>query len=1051
MKAIFLFDIRGYTKRFTAYLGMACFLGMGIFAGNRFNLSAGEGINFNGAYTIGFMLGMLSLSTILIATVFGQKLLFMEWDTRFDLILFSTPVGKGKFASGHFLSLLILTVFSFLLVTIGFAIGQQIRAGFSIHLLYYLYPFILFGCINSLFVCSFLSCIAWRTRSKLMMALGGMLLYVLYMVTLLFSNSPLMAQASPQSLATQQVSAMVDPFGLSAYFYDSRGLSVSQRNTVLLLPSGYFLVNRLIITAVSFVCLWLGYTGLSGTGRKAGSRSSAAAEKSFPLRQEPDFTIATRYNLRTKWQSIWSFVKINIGHTYKNIPFIASVVILLFYTGMEMYAAIEKGIRLPQQYASSGLMAVTISESFYFMGMLLMVYFAHDLFWKSSNVKFSAIENTTAHVSFRQWGHWFSCVLLLLCYTVLMIMLGLSFQWAYHYPVIDWKAYGGVVIFNTGPLILLTGMLLFINQLAPRNYIALSICILTTLAIASPLSKKIISLPLFRFLSGFNGVYSDFNGYGAYLPSFVERLIFGASVVGMLWLIYSVIKNRRLKVASLIGMLALGGGGVFSGIAFMYGYAGKDRELKPEAAARYEKLYRKYQDIPQPVVTAVTSRISLYPGKRSYTIAGSYIIKNLTTAVIHNILINFDERLHMLHAAYVSKGEEIPINQAVTALLLNHGLQPNDSAAIHFEISYSWAPVNGHQPFNAIIENGSFMRISRYYPQIGYQPQKEITDSLQRKKWGLGEATKVTTLTAPKSSTLDFIYSDMLISTDSGQTAIGTGELIAQWQQGNRSYFHYKTNEPVPFRFAVASAVYSMRRIVYKGIEISVYYHPKHDENVAHLISCAKNTLDYCQENFGAYPFRSLAFSEVSSFTSGFAATAYPANIFMTENMLFHANIKADRQQDVINELAGHELSHLWWGNNQIAPDDREGAAMLTETLAMYTEMMLYKKIYGRQKMLERVQVHQQIYDMEKGLSENRPLYKVQENDTHISYSKGALVMVKLSELIGENKVNEALRNFLLKNKYPRPRPVSIDLITELLKVSEEKYHHEIKKMFMEI
>jgi len=1051
MKAIFLFDIKGYTKRFTAYLGIVCFLGAGIFAGSQFKLSAGEGINFNGSYTIGFMLGMLSLSTILIATVFAQKLLFMEWDTRFDLILFTTPAGKGNFASGHFLSLLTLTVSGFLLGTIGFAIGQQMRAGFSIHFLYYLYPFLLFGCINSLFVCCFLSCIAWRTKSKLMMAIGGLLLYVLYMVTLLFSNSPLMAQASPQSLATQQVSALIDPFGLSAYFYDSRALSVSQRNTVLLLPWGYFLMNRLIVLAVSFICVWLGYTGLSGTGRRTGSRPSTAAEKSFPPHQAPVLTTATRYNFRTKWQSIWSFVKIDIGYTYKNIPFIASVVILLFYTGMEMYAVIEKGIRLPQQYASSGLMAATISESFYFMGMLLMVYFAHDLFWKSSNVKFSAIENTTPHISFRQWGHWFSCVLLLLCYTVLLIALGLSFQLAYHYPTIDWKAYGGVVIFNTCPLILLTGMLLFINQLVPRNYIALSVCILVTLAMASPLSKKIIAFPLFRFFSGFNGVYSDFNGYGAYLPSFVERLAFGACVVGMLWLIYGVIKNGRLSVVRLSGMLALVAVSFFSGKAFMHGYVSKDGRLKPEAAARYEKLYRKYQDIPQPVVTAVTSNISLYPGKRTYTIVGSYIIKNFTTATIHNLLINFDEHLHMLHAAYISKGEEIQINQAVTPLRLNHGLQPNDSAVIHFELSYSWAPVNGHQSFNAIMENGSFLRISRYYPQIGYLPQKEVTDSLQRKEWGLGAVTKVTTLTAPKSSTPDFIYSDMLISTDSGQTAIGTGELIKQWRQGNRNYFHYKTNEPIPFRFAVASATYSVSRTTYKGIEISVYYHPKHDENVAHLISCAKNTLDYCQENFGAYPFRSLTFSEVSSFTSGFAATAYPANIFMTENMLFHANIKADQQQDVVNELAGHELSHLWWGNNQVDPDDREGAAMLTETLAMYTEMMLYKKMHGRQKMLERVQVHQQIYDMEKGLSENRPLYKVQDGDTHISYSKGAVVMVKLSELIGESKVNEALRNFLLRNKYPHPRPVSTDLIDEILKVSEDKYHGEIKKMFMEI
>jgi hypothetical protein len=54
-------------------------------------------------------------------------------------------------------------------------------------------------------------------------------------------------------------------------------------------------------------------------------------------------------------------------------------------------------------------------------------------------------------------------------------------------------------------------------------------------------------------------------------------------------------------------------------------------------------------------------------------------------------------------------------------------------------------------------------------------------------------------------------------------------------------------------------------------------------------------------------------------------------------------------------------------GNSQIDPDDREGAVMLTETLAMYTEMMIYKKDARKKKMMERIKVHQQIFDNEKG------------------------------------------------------------------------------------
>jgi aminopeptidase N len=167
--------------------------------------------------------------------------------------------------------------------------------------------------------------------------------------------------------------------------------------------------------------------------------------------------------------------------------------------------------------------------------------------------------------------------------------------------------------------------------------------------------------------------------------------------------------------------------------------------------------------------------------------------------------------------------------------------------------------------------------------------------------------------------------------------------------------------------------------------------------------------------------------------------------------MIFHANIQADKKQDVINELAGHELSHLWWGNSQINPDNREGAVMLTETLAMYTEMMLYKKMQGREKMMERIKMHQQIYDNEKGLSENVPIYKATGDVPHISYSKGAAAMVELSNLIGEDNVNTALKSFLNNNQYPK-KPSSLDLINEFYKVTKDpSIRKQIDKLFKTI
>jgi hypothetical protein len=117
----------------------------------------------------------------------------------------------------------------------------------------------------------------------------------------------------------------------------------------------------------------------------------------------------------------------------------------------------------------------------------------------------------------------------------------------------------------------------------------------------------------------------------------------------------------------------------------------------------------------------------------------------------------------------------------------------------------------------------------------------------------------------------------------------------------------------------------------------------------------------------------------------------------------------------------------------------------------MYTEMMLYKKMHGHEKMRERLEIHQQIYDNEKGLYDNQPLYKVRPGYTHIAYSKGAIAMVKLSELIGEQQVNQALKNFLENNDYPK-KPTSLDLLEEFYNVApDESTKSKIDELFKTI
>lgn len=1057
MNALLLFEVGRSSSRWPIYLITSVLILAGVFCGNQFNLTVGEGIYLNSPYTIGYMTGILSLIIIFLAIIYAGQILFRDWDSRFDVLIFSYPISKRVYLQGRFLAFFLQTFLSFIFLITGFVIGQNFRAGSemqpSFNFFHYLYPLLVFGGTNSFLICSFLFFVSFSTKRKLTVVIGGLFLYVVYMIILIFSNSPFMSGSLPQSQEAQQLSALTDPFGISAYFFEAKNLSVSQKNEVPVPFSGYFLINRMIFSVAALLFLFFSYRFFSfssiAVNKNRNRIRSNTAPSAMPYKNiSEDFTATTSlFDFKAEIESVLSFAKIDLIYLFKSIIIVAASILLLFFIGMEMYAEIEKGIRLPQNYASSGLMSVAILENFYFFGILIMVYFINDLYWRSHSSGFSLIEKSNYFFTSKLTGHFLSASILLFFLSFLLIMEGVAFQLVYGYFHIDWNAYAGVILFNTFPLIIFAAFILLVNDNIKNRFAALGVSVLIAYTLTTPVSKKIIAYPLLRIFSDYRGTYSDFNGYGIYVQSFAERLLFGAGLLSFLWLVNEWTKTKKQNSKKIIIPFILLVAGSFAGHLFMKDYIAENEDDKILQSVRYEQKFKKYEQLPQPIVTDVVTQIHLYPSENSYTVNGTYQLINQTEKPVQKILINFHHDLKIESAVFRTASESKKIDQHISEIYLKHPLKPGEKANLDFKISYHWFAVNGHDPFNAIIANGSFMRISRYFPAFGYQNNNEIDDKKKRAEFKLRKQPELKRSDAPEVFRKDFINLDMTVSTEKEQSAVGTGDLIDSYSKNNRNYFRYKAGN-IPFRFAISSAKYQVKSIVYKGITINVLYHEKHSENVEHLIENVKRTLDYCTRNFDKYPYKTVNFAEVSSFTQGFAATAYPSAVFMTEDLLFHANIHADKQQDVINELAGHELSHLWWGNSNIDPDDREGAVMLTETLAMYTEMMLYKKMHGRKKMMDKIQMHQQIYDREKGLSQNQPLCKVKAENTHISYSKGAVAMVRLSDIVGEEKVNKALRNFLLNNQYPK-KPSSSDLLREFYAISpDESVRKKIKVLF---
>ncbi|MFC6861280.1 M1 family aminopeptidase [Zunongwangia atlantica] len=1054
MKTILLNDIYYALKHIATQFALVAYLVIGFFTGFKFHLNVGDGIAANAAYSVGFMTGLLSLIIILIATLLAFSGLFKERDANFDLIVFTTPIKKRDFAIARFLSFFLLTTFSFFILMLGYIIGLYVQTDSEMlsefHLWHYVYPFLIFGVINSLLVCSVLFFFAKKFQNKLLVAIAGLMLYITYMIVLMFSNAPFMAQSLPQSLLAQKISAITDIFGLSPYFYNAKDFNVFQRNHNTVALSNFLLINRVGVVLLSLIGVKLAidsFSFLPNFKQKSYKKEHKQTSKKRKQLEVPFTKVDTFFTSKTKQGALSSFIKIDLIYLFKSIPLISVATLLLFYVGVEMYGDIDMGIRLPQQYASSGLLAKTINETFYFIGALVVVYFTNDVFWRANASGFSIIQNTTYYAKERLVGHGISMILLIIFLTSLMLLEAIIYQLNFQYIHIDWQAYFGVFVFNTLPLILFALLLLFINNISKSKSVALGISILFFLLFVTPISKNIITTPLFRFLSGYKGAYSNFIGYGAYLMPFIYRLIFGFALVGLVFTLYFLIKTKAKKYRFLIITSSCVCIGIVSGYLFLDGYVPKDKEVEILERVAYEKDYRTYQNHPQPTIKKVSTEVDLFPEEHAYQIKGTYWLVNQYNQAIDSILISVPKNFGIQSLLFSYNSDTIKLDSSISEIYLKQALQAQDSAKLTFHLNYKWYAVNGHSPFNAIVKDGSFMRISRYFPQFGYDSNKEVLDKTIRKQHALGEATVMKPFDAMKSNVDDFIELNMQISTDNNQIAVGTGSLKSQWQDSNRNYYTYQA-DAIPFRFAISSAAYEVKKVQHKDVSIEVLYHPLHKNNVNRLIENTKLSLDYCTKYFGTYPFSTIQFAEISSFTQGFAGTAYPGVIFMTEHMTFHTNLAGNHNQDVINELAGHEVAHFWWGTNQIDPDDREGYAMLTESLAMYTEMMLYKNMYGKAKMLERLAIHKQIYDAEKGFTDDLSLMKATKNNAFISYSKGAIVFVELSELLGEERLNMALRRFLEQHAYPNTKPTSTDLLEVILKVSDDRYKDQIKAMF---
>ncbi len=425
-------------------------------------------------------------------------------------------------------------------------------------------------------------------------------------------------------------------------------------------------------------------------------------------------------------------------------------------------------------------------------------------------------------------------------------------------------------------------------------------------------------------------------------------------------------------------------------------------------------------------ITRVKYDIDVFPHQRGLVLKGDQTIVNRSDEPIEKLFIyvadDFETELDIDHATLEENFEDLNFR----IYRLDPPLAPGEEVNMKFTVSYFAKGFENSVSQQQIVQNGTFFN-NQIAPQIGYQPNVELSNKNDRKKYGLEPREMMPPLEPENlkaransyiSNSSDWVDVETVISTSDDQIAIAPGSLVKKWEKDGRRYFHYKVDHPSLNFYAFISADYKVALREWNGIDIEVYYHADHEWNVDKMLRSIRKSLEYYTENFGPYPHKQARIIEFPR-TSEFAQ-AFPGTMPYSEGIGFIADIKDDDDIDMVYYVVAHEMAHQWWAH-QVVGANMLGATVLSETLAQYSALMVMEKEYGRDMMRKFLKYEMDSYLSARGreLLEEKPLLEVGSQQGYVHYRKGSVVMYYLKEMIGEDKVNAALKSLIEEIRLP--------------------------------
>lgn len=1031
----------------------------------------------NAPHVITNYVAILSIFGLMIATAFFNNAALRDYENDFNGILFSTPIKKSVYFFGRFFGALVLSTIPLLGVFIGFYFGSIVgpAAGWidadrigPFYPASFINNYLLFIVPNMFFAGAIIFAMANKWKSTVISFVGTLIIIIGYIVsgTLL------------SDIDNETIGALADTFGIRAYSIDSKYFTPIEKNTLSVGFSGLLLYNRIIWSALGLIILFLSYLSFSFTEKQRKTKEIKAEDKTKIQFKLP--TVSLNFNTSSQLAIFKSFLKINLLSILKSttfkILFAFSAIILIanFFGGFEYFGL--------QSYPLTYIMIDEINGVSAIFVIIILVFFSGELIWKDRASHINEVIDATPHHSLTSLiSKALSLVIVTSIINLFLIVIAILYQLLNGFTQIELDVYFLDFIYYSLPKYVTWSMILIFIQVAINNkYLGYFISIIFLFLLDIVFLILEIETNMIKIGATPSATYSDMNSFGPALSGvlwfnsywFLFGLIF-LLFAGLLWIrgiaggFMSRLKSSKKQFSKqytfilVLAIIAWGSvfGAVYYNTQVLNAYKTSD-EIE-QLQADYEKTFKKYENVNLPKLTDAKYYIDIYPETRNVKVLVGMKLVNKTAFPIDSLHFTIDrkwnQKIHLKNAKLVFNDE----NFDYQIYVLDKPLLPNQSLNMVAQASCITNGFENQVSNTSVVKNGTFFNNFDILPNLGYNEGYELGDKNIRKKYDLPEKNRMPELEANcgkncmsnylSNGRADWVNVETFISTSDKQIAIAPGTLVKEWKEDSRNHYHYKVDHASQNFYAFMSANYQVARRKWNGIDLGVYYDNKHDDNVEMMLDALEKSLKYYTEHFGPYYHKQARIIEFPRYAS--FAQAFPGTMPYSESLGFIINLEDEEDNNVIDAIIAHEMGHQWWAH-QVVGATMQGSTMLSESFAEYSALMVMKnsvKDSVKMKDFLKYDLSRYLRGRSSEIEKELPLYKV-ENQGHIHYGKGSVIMYALQDYIGEKTVNAALKGFLEEYRYKEPPyPTSLDFLKHLEPMVPDTLKYLITDWFKEI